>query len=284
MITLEVLTGENGRRHLRARRSACSRIGRAPSTRWCLSDYHLSGEHGQIFREDDRYIYRDLRSTNGSRIQRGEQRSSLDGGAGEAPLSDGDQLLLGDPARAGGAALPRAHRGRRARRQAGGHRAARARRAARGAGQGRARSGCAPPRSTTSPRSSGGAGSICTRCSTAWPRRSSSWCPRPTHVAIDLADEPDGRINTVYARAKGSRRASAFARQPRGGAPGAARQGRGAGRRRRARSSATESVMQAPASCRSSACRCGTATPSAASSSATTATAAILRRRAISTW
>ena len=27
--------------------------------------------------------------------------------------------------------------------------------------------------------------------------------PRATHLAIDLADDPDGRLNTVYARAKG---------------------------------------------------------------------------------
>ena len=43
-----------------------------------ISDYHLSGEHGQIFRENDQYIYRDLRSTNGSRLRRGEELTVLE--------------------------------------------------------------------------------------------------------------------------------------------------------------------------------------------------------------
>ena len=42
-------------------------IGRNNGNALTLPDYHLSGEHGQVFQEDEQYIYRDLRSTNGSR-------------------------------------------------------------------------------------------------------------------------------------------------------------------------------------------------------------------------
>src|SRR6185369_4107929 len=106
MITLEVLTGEKAGTVFRELDAPVLTIGRAPTNQVILSDYHLSGEHGQIFREDDRYIYRDLRSTNGSRILRGPESDRVElvldgpGGSGrwEAPLVDGDQLLLGSPA------------------------------------------------------------------------------------------------------------------------------------------------------------------------------------------
>src|SRR3954452_18775866 len=98
MITLEVMTGQStgARYELDA---AVLTIGRAPSNQVVLSDYHLSGEHGQIFREDDAYIYRDLRSTNGSRIERDGQELVLDGTSQwERQLRDGDKLMLGNPA------------------------------------------------------------------------------------------------------------------------------------------------------------------------------------------
>src|SRR5262245_39628196 len=94
MITLEVLQGEQTGRVYELDAAAIT-IGRAPGNQVVLADYHLSGEHGQIFREDDQYIYRDLRSTNGSRIRRAGADVPLDGN--EAPLRDGDQILLGDP-------------------------------------------------------------------------------------------------------------------------------------------------------------------------------------------
>ncbi len=94
MITLEVLQGEQAGRVFELDAAAIT-IGRAPGNQVVLGDYHLSGEHGQIFREDDQYIYRDLRSTNGSRIRRDGAEVPLDGS--EAPLRDGDQILLGDP-------------------------------------------------------------------------------------------------------------------------------------------------------------------------------------------
>jgi len=97
MITLEVLTGDSSGASYELDAPALT-LGRAPGNQVVLTDYHLSGEHGQIFREDDHYVYRDLRSTNGSRIIRGNETIALDGSPFESKLLDGDQLSLGNPA------------------------------------------------------------------------------------------------------------------------------------------------------------------------------------------
>src|SRR5260221_13333363 len=98
MITIEVMTGQSAGSVYELDAPVLT-IGRAPTNQVILTDYHLSGEHGQIFLEDDRYIYRDLKSTNGSRVQRGPDEVVLDGASGagrwELPLQDGDKLLLG---------------------------------------------------------------------------------------------------------------------------------------------------------------------------------------------
>ncbi len=98
MIALEVLTGGlRGQRFLL--RDASFTIGRAPHNSIVLPDVHLSSEHAQIFREDDKYIFKDLRSTNGSRVQhRDGSLCYVDATVGfESVLVEGDRLLLGDP-------------------------------------------------------------------------------------------------------------------------------------------------------------------------------------------
>ena len=98
MIALTVAAGElKGRVFEVEAAGAPIGIGRAPQNRVVLPDIHLSGEHGQIFREDDRYVYRDLRSTNGSRLEREGKRLEVDGERREIVLRDGDLLMLGDP-------------------------------------------------------------------------------------------------------------------------------------------------------------------------------------------
>ncbi len=73
-------------------------IGRGEFNTVTLTDYHLSGEHGQIFLEADQYIYRDLRSTNGSSLLRDGTRHVVDATTGwEITLHDSDCLCLGDP-------------------------------------------------------------------------------------------------------------------------------------------------------------------------------------------
>jgi len=97
VIVLEVLHGSSTR-SVYELRGELSTIGRAPDNTVVLTDYHLSGEHGQIAREDGGYVFRDLRSTNGSAIERGGERLAVDASRGhEVGLEHGDLILLGDP-------------------------------------------------------------------------------------------------------------------------------------------------------------------------------------------
>ena len=98
MITLEVVEGSS-----RGTVFECAEpiitLGRAHDNRIPLSDYHLSSEHGQIFVEGDQFIFRDLRSTNGSRVTRGREVIPVDARTSwEITLHDRDRLCLGDPA------------------------------------------------------------------------------------------------------------------------------------------------------------------------------------------
>ncbi|MCK5799815.1 MAG: GAF domain-containing protein, partial [Deltaproteobacteria bacterium] len=96
MIRLEVVQGQDkGLAH--ETEEVQILLGRAANATFQLSDHHLSGEHGLIFRDQDHYVYRDLRSTNGSMLLRGQKRVLLDGSdRWETTLRDGDRLLLGD--------------------------------------------------------------------------------------------------------------------------------------------------------------------------------------------
>jgi Nif-specific regulatory protein len=200
MITLEVLAGEKAGATYELDLPVLT-IGRAPSNQVVLTDYHLSGEHGQIFREDDRYIYRDLKSTNGSRVKRGERQIALDDGTHETTLNDGDQLLLGDPAQ------PVVLRCR-----------------VRIEDDGRGKQEIIAKHDLSElPEVQGKVERDPARAAALYSvtkklgRRGLDLAavfegigeaifevvPKATHVAIDLADDPDGRLNTVYARAKG---------------------------------------------------------------------------------
>jgi Nif-specific regulatory protein len=64
-----------------------------------IGDYHLSGEHAQITLIGEHYVFRDLRSTNGSAVERAGRRIPVDAGARwELALEDGDIILLGNRA------------------------------------------------------------------------------------------------------------------------------------------------------------------------------------------
>ena len=74
-------------------------LGRAPNADLLLPDWHVSGSHGVITVEDGSGTvrYRDLKSTNGSRIIRGKQTLPVDSTVGfEITLKHGDRLQLGD--------------------------------------------------------------------------------------------------------------------------------------------------------------------------------------------
>jgi Nif-specific regulatory protein len=105
LIALEILHGTAARRQFRfaGYDEGAISIGRAATSTIALGDYHLSGDHAQIAPVGAHYVFRDLRSTNGSAIERGGLRLPVDAAARwELTLADGDVLLLGnavDPVR-----------------------------------------------------------------------------------------------------------------------------------------------------------------------------------------
>ncbi|MDQ3033906.1 MAG: sigma 54-interacting transcriptional regulator [Myxococcota bacterium] len=99
MIHLEILDGQDKGRAVETRADLV-RIGRGEVNDLVLPEWHVSGEHAQLVLAGDRWVARDLHSTNGTRILRGEETLDLAETAGrEAPLSSGDVLLLGDDER-----------------------------------------------------------------------------------------------------------------------------------------------------------------------------------------
>jgi Nif-specific regulatory protein len=100
VIVLEILHGTTSQRvHRILAGGGTATIGRAPQGTVVLSDFHLSGDHAQITQIGEHYVFRDLRSTNGSAIERDGRRIAVDAAARwEIALADGDVLLLGNPA------------------------------------------------------------------------------------------------------------------------------------------------------------------------------------------
>ena len=97
MIVLEILEGSSRGSVFKFEDTTVT-LGRADTNSLVLRDYHLSGQHGQIFLEGDQFIYRDLRSTNGSAVRRGEATYTVDATVDwEVTLKTGDCLQLGDP-------------------------------------------------------------------------------------------------------------------------------------------------------------------------------------------
>jgi len=107
VIVLELLNGTATQRLHRISAAdtgaGVTTIGRSPASTVVLGDFHLSGDHAQITRVGDHYVFRDLRSTNGSAVERDGRRIQVDAAARwELALVDGDVLLLGnhhDPVR-----------------------------------------------------------------------------------------------------------------------------------------------------------------------------------------
>ncbi len=102
MIVLEILQGSTPTRVHRLFTSGAAdgtvTIGRSPQSTLVLSDFHLSGDHAQITQVGDHFVFRDLRSTNGSAVERAGRRVPVDAAARwELALADGDTLLLGNP-------------------------------------------------------------------------------------------------------------------------------------------------------------------------------------------
>jgi transcriptional regulator with GAF, ATPase, and Fis domain len=95
MIRLDVTQGlARGSRHEST--ADVVRVGRAEGNDLVLPDELVSGEHVRIVFGGDRYLLRDLRSTNGTAVLRAESRIALDDGNGrEVALQPGDVVELG---------------------------------------------------------------------------------------------------------------------------------------------------------------------------------------------
>ena len=100
MIVLEILNGTATQRlHRVLSNGGTATIGRSPASTVVVTDFHLSGDHAQITQIGDHFVFRDLRSTNGSAVEREGRRIPVDAAARwEVALSDGDTILLGNPA------------------------------------------------------------------------------------------------------------------------------------------------------------------------------------------
>ncbi len=96
MLVLEILRGTSARPSYELTTPVIT-LGRAATNTIVLTDYHLSGEHAQILREGAGYVFRDLRSTNGSAVERAGTRIAVDASRRhELGLEPGDLILLGD--------------------------------------------------------------------------------------------------------------------------------------------------------------------------------------------
>jgi transcriptional regulator with GAF, ATPase, and Fis domain len=96
MIRLEVTHGLSKGSHHESSADVV-RLGRAAGNDLVLPDEFVSSEHARVVAAEDSYRLRDLRSTNGTAIVRGERRIALDDGNGrEVRLEPGDVVELGD--------------------------------------------------------------------------------------------------------------------------------------------------------------------------------------------
>jgi transcriptional regulator with GAF, ATPase, and Fis domain len=99
VIVLEILHGTATQSlHRILANGGTATIGRSPASTIVLGDFHLSGDHAQITQIGEHFVFRDLRSTNGSAVEREGRRIPVDAAARwEVALQDGDVLLLGNP-------------------------------------------------------------------------------------------------------------------------------------------------------------------------------------------
>src|SRR5580658_7312937 len=95
MLRLEVTHGRaTGTRHESS--AGVVRLGRAVGNDLVLPDEGVSGEHARIIAGDESYVLRDLRSTNGTVVVRGQARIALDDANGrELLLASNDVVELG---------------------------------------------------------------------------------------------------------------------------------------------------------------------------------------------
>lgn len=94
MVRLTILQGEEAGDVFLSREASIT-IGTATDNQFRLTDPFISRHHAEICEAADGWVYRDLKSTNGSIIERGEQQLLLGEEKSEYELCEGDLLLLG---------------------------------------------------------------------------------------------------------------------------------------------------------------------------------------------
>jgi Nif-specific regulatory protein len=95
MIRLRVARGATPGREVESSADVV-RIGRAPDSDLALDDHHVSSDHARISLMGEQYVVKDNRSTNGTAVVRGGERTVLDDTNGrEVALASGDVIELG---------------------------------------------------------------------------------------------------------------------------------------------------------------------------------------------
>jgi len=97
MLQLTIQSGDSGPQTVPLNGAGPFGIGRGNNNPVCIADGRISGQHGEISLRAGSYLYRDLRSTNGSLLIHRDEKTIVDGESQvEVALADGDVLLLGD--------------------------------------------------------------------------------------------------------------------------------------------------------------------------------------------
>ncbi len=94
---MEVVQGEAAGERVSLERGELT-LGREDHHDLVLPDWHVSSDHGRVGRTRRGWVYKDLFSTNGTRVVRGDTTLTLDPtGRQKAVLEHGDVLHVGDP-------------------------------------------------------------------------------------------------------------------------------------------------------------------------------------------
>jgi K+-sensing histidine kinase KdpD len=94
MVAIRIAKGPQSGQSFEFRARVVS-VGRSAANSLPIDDEFVSSEHGRISVENGHCIYRDLNSTNGTLVRRGEREWQLGKDSPEIELADGDKIILG---------------------------------------------------------------------------------------------------------------------------------------------------------------------------------------------
>ncbi|MFH1437911.1 MAG: sigma 54-interacting transcriptional regulator [Pseudomonadota bacterium] len=96
MIILEILEGTGKGRGVDTEEQAV-KVGRDVKNQLPIDDIHVSTVHGEFRRDGRKWVYEDLKSTNGSAVIRGDEKITLSADSGQfvSEIQEGDLVLIG---------------------------------------------------------------------------------------------------------------------------------------------------------------------------------------------